>query len=164
MERVTGMPVRAIITKEVIDLKWTKGIFPAGWVSDWDEFDFELFKSQHPDCIVEIEMTEDDWINLATDNAKKAKVRIWELEKLYGEKFSSNYIGVIPISRFSKVDGHGYCDRLSDAYKKTIQLLKDVEEFEEQCIENMIINESSQEIKVDNVSNSNDDEVYGFKI
>jgi hypothetical protein len=143
MEKVKEMPIRAVITKKVVSSKWSQGVFLPGTVADWNKYDFDLFVSQYPDCIKEIEMSEQDWINLATDNARKAQQRIWELEKIYGEKFISNNYSVIPDEFYDKVDGFGYSGGLEDAYRKTKLLLDDVDSFERQCVANYVKSHSN---------------------
>jgi len=137
MERVPGMLVRCVITKRIINSKLAKGIYEPGTIFEVSESDFQRLSADYPDCIQEIEMTEQDWINLGTTRARKCQKRIHELEQLYGETFESYYIGVIPEYGY-KVDGYGYGGGLHDAYRKTKLLEEDVERFEKQCIEHFI--------------------------
>lgn len=136
MSRVNGMPVRCVITKKIRNIRLINGEYEPGTILELNDSDFGRFNYYHPGAIQEIEMTEEDWINLATSRALECKKRINELQQLYGEQFSSNYCRVIP-SPGCKVDGSSFGGDLKDAYYKTIILKKEIENFEKQCQENL---------------------------
>ena len=76
-------------------------------------------------------MTEEDWIELATKEARECGERIALLEKATNEKFQSYYTGVIPKTDEQRVDGTGYGGGLPDAYNKVRLLQRQIDSFEE---------------------------------
>lgn len=144
MERVEGMPIRVVCVKSIKKGGELKRDIPVGEVFDLSDYYFELLSRKFPECIQEIVMTQEDWVDLATKNAFTAKKRIDTLQALSGRKFSSYYWGVIPDHEDEKVTGHGYGGGLPDAYNKTKLLLKDVDDFEKNLLE------ATRNIKGDN--------------
>lgn len=136
MERVNGMPVRFVAIRKFAHTRedGREFDFLPGDVYENDPASFDFISEKYPGCIQEIEMTEEDWVDLATSRALKCKKRIDELEALYGEQLSSYYYSVIPSFDGAKVDGSGYGGGLPDAYSKVNLLEKDIEGFEEQCV------------------------------
>lgn len=132
---VKGMPIRIVVTKKIVDEKLQNKIIEPGTIIDLNINDFEYFNTNLQGYFDEIEMTQEDWIQLATNSAKQSQKRIYELEQLYGTKFESHFISVIPYGD-SLVDGSGYSG-LSDAYDKTKYLEHDIESFEKKCIESL---------------------------
>lgn len=130
MNRVNGMPIRVKCNYTIEDNRW-KG----ETIEQWKEFDLygqdelDWLLREHPGCVYELEMTEQDWIDLATKEALECKETISKLEKSTGRQFNSHYISVIPSYEDSKVDGHGYGGGLPDAYRKVAGLKRDVAEF-----------------------------------
>ena len=141
MERVNGMPIRCVITQKVEDERWIQKKFSPGQILEWNDYDFKKFNEEHPGCMQEILMTEEDWIDLGTTRALECKKRISELELISGEKFSSYYYGVIPSYEGVKVDGSGYGGGLPDAYYKTHLLQEDVSAFERSVFSNNLSND-----------------------
>ena len=137
---VKGMPIRIVITRRIESEKLSDKILEPGTVIDISLFDLEYFNNNFGGYFQEIEMTEEDWIQLATASAKKSQKRISELEQLFGERFESYYTSVIPYGD-SLVDGTGYGGGLSDAYNKTKLLQEDIEKFERQCVANLAVNQ-----------------------
>lgn len=124
---IDDMPIRCVVTKKIKSL--TENHNP-GDIIDLDSNYFETLKSRYPDSIQKIEMTRQDWIDLATNNANKSAKRIMELQQLYGEEFYSRNMQVIP--SYGEVDGKGVQGGLREAYEMTKQLQQDIEVFEEQ--------------------------------
>lgn len=124
---IDDMPIRCVVTKKIKSL--TENHNP-GDIIDLDSNYFEALKSRYPDSIQKIEMTRQDWIDLATNNANKSAKRIMELQQLYGEEFYSRNMQVIP--SYGEVDGKGFQGGLREAYGMTKQLQQDIEVFEEQ--------------------------------
>lgn len=124
---IDDMPIRCVVTKKIKSL--TENHNP-GDIIDLNSNYFESLKSCYPDSIQKIEMTRQDWIELATNNANKSAKRIMELQQLYGEEFYSRNMQVIP--SYGEVDGIGFKGGLREAYEMTKQLQKDIEVFEEQ--------------------------------
>ena len=120
---IDDMPIRCVITKRIENHN-------PGDIIDLDSNYFETLKSRYPDSIQKIEMTRQDWIGLATNNANKSAKRIMELQQLYGEEFYSRNVQVIP--SYGEVDGKGFQGGLREAYDMTKQLQQDIEVFEEQ--------------------------------
>lgn len=120
---IDDMPIRCVITKRIENHN-------PGDIIDLDSSYFETLKSRYPDSIQKIEMTRQDWIDLATNNANKSAKRIMELQQLYGEEFYSRNMRVIP--SYGEVDGKGFQGGLREAYGMTKQLQQDIEVFEEQ--------------------------------
>ncbi len=120
---IDDMPIRCVITKKIENHN-------PGDIIDLDSNYFEALKSRYPDSIQKIEMTRQDWIDLATNNANKSAKRIMELQQLYGEEFYSRNVQVIP--SYGEVDGKGFQGGLREAYDMTKQLQQDIEVFEEQ--------------------------------
>lgn len=139
MERVNGMPIRFVAIKKFTHIREDGRTFEflpgVIYENDFEEFDF-IFK-KYPGCVQEIEMTQEDWIDLATSRALECKKRIDELERMYGEHFSSYNYGVIPSYEGAKVDGTGYGGGLPDAYNKVNLLQEEIERFERQCVDNL---------------------------
>lgn len=138
MERVNGMPIRFVAIKKFSHTREDGRTFEflPGEVYENDLSSFDYISKKYPGCVQEIEMTQEDWIDLATSRALECKKRIDELERLYGEHLSSYYYGVIPSYEGAKVDGSGYSGGLPDAYNKTHLLQEDIERFERQCVDN----------------------------
>lgn len=133
MERVNGMPVRFVAIKKFTHTREYDGVifdFVPGEIYENTVSSFEYISQKYPECVQEIEMTKEDWIDLGTTRALACKKRISELELLSGEKFSSYYYRVIPSTEGEKVDGTGYGGGLPDAYRKTHLLKGDVSAFE----------------------------------
>lgn len=120
---IDDMPIRCVITKRIENHN-------PGDIIDLDSNYFETLKSRYPDSIQKIEMTRQDWIDLATNNANKSAKRIMELQQLYGEEFYSRNMRVIP--SYGEVDGKEFQGGLREAYEMTKQLQQDIEVFEEQ--------------------------------
>ncbi len=139
MERVKGMPIRFVAIKKFSHTREDGEIFDflPGEVYENSLASFNFISENYPGCVQEIEMTQEDWIDLATARALACKKRIDELEKLYGEHLSSYYYRVIPEYAGARVDGTGYGGGLPDAYNKVNLLQEDIERFERQCIENL---------------------------
>lgn len=127
---VEEMPIRIAVTKKI---EKESIIIEPGTVIDISLYDLEFFNKNFEGFFSEIEMTREDWIQLATTNALKSQKRITELEMLYDKKFESHYTSVIPQVDFL-VDGTGFGGGLSDAYNKTKCLEKDIEQFEKECL------------------------------
>ena len=136
MERIDRMPDRCVIIQKVEDEKWKQKTYCPGQILELNDYDFQLFSEEHPGCIQEILMTEEDWIELGTTRALECKKRIAELELISGEKFSSYYESVIPSYEGARVDGKGYGGGLPDAYYKTHLLQEDVSAFEKNIFSN----------------------------
>lgn len=124
---IDDMPIRCVVTKKIKSLTENHN---SGDIIDLDSNYFEALKSRYPDSIQKIEMTRQDWIDLATNNANKSAKRIMELQQLYGEEFYSRNMQVIP--SYGEVDGKGFQGGLREAYEMTKQLQQDIEVFEEQ--------------------------------
>jgi hypothetical protein len=120
---IDDMPIRCVITKRIENHN-------PGDIIDLDSNYFDALKSRYPDSIQKIEMTRQDWIDLATNNANKSAKRIMELQQLYGEEFYSRNMRVIP--SYGEVDGKEFQGGLREAYEMTKQLQQDIEVFEEQ--------------------------------
>lgn len=148
MERVNGMPVRFVAIKKFAHTREDGRIFEflPGEVYENDLQSFSFISKNYPGCVQEIEMTQEDWIDLATSRALACRKRISELEQLYGEHLSSYYYGVIPSYEGEKVDGRGYGGGLPDAYRKIKLLESDVESFEKQCLEKLLDNSDSKHL------------------
>lgn len=142
MERVQGMPIRVVCIKKIEDKRLKRSIQP-GEILDLGETDFKTLSQMFPGCIQEIEMTQEDWVDLATKNAFDCKRRIAILEAMSRTKFSSYYVGVIPDCEGQKVTGSGYGGGLPDAYRKTLYLKDDVDSFENKLLES---NKDTQDI------------------
>lgn len=131
MNRVNRMPIRVKCNYTIEDNRWR-----GEKIEQWKEFDLysqdelEWLLREHPGCVYELEMTEKDWVELATNEALKCKEKISRLEKSTGKQFSSSYTSVIPWNGEDKVDGHGYGGGLPDAYRKVAGLKRDVLKFE----------------------------------
>lgn len=139
MERVNGMPVRFVAIKKFEHIREDGQIFTflPGEVYENGVNSYDYFSKKYPGCVQEIEMTKDDWIDLGTNRVLKCKKRIQELERLYGNHFSSFYYGILLSVDKKKIDGSEYGGGLSDAYNKTHLLNNDVDRFEKQCIANL---------------------------
>lgn len=137
MQRVEGMPIRFVAIKKFSFTREDGRVFEfiPGEVYENDLVSLNYVSNLFPDCVQEIEMTEQDWIDLGTERALACKKRIDELEIMYGERLSSYYYGIIPMHEGEKVDGRHYGGGLPDAYYKTKLLQEDVERFERECAE-----------------------------
>ena len=139
MERVNGMPIRFVAIKKFSHTNEDNGRvfeFLPGEVYENTLEAFDYISEKYPGCVQEIEMTREDWVDLATSRALECKKRIDELEKIYGERLDSFYYSVIPFGE-NKVDGSRYGGGLPDAYNKTRLLKEDIESFERQCMGNI---------------------------
>lgn len=140
MERVKGMPIRVVIIKKIVDDRLTAKQLNPGQILELDKSSYELFNQNYPGCIQEIEMTQEDWIDLATNRVNVCKKRVAELEQLSGEKFEGRHYYLMDKEDSWKVDGSGYTGGLPVVYRKIHYLENDVKQFENQIFSNDLEN------------------------
>ena len=139
MERVSGMPIRFVAIKKFVFTREDGKIFEflPGEVYENTLDSFNFISENFPGYVQEIEMTIEDWIDLATKRALDCKKRISELERLYGDHLETYYYRVIPSTDDERVDGTGYAGGLRDAYNKVRMLEEDIDIFDREHAESL---------------------------
>ena len=140
MERVSGMPIRVRCNCTIHDSEWIgEEIVQGKEIDIYGQAGLDWILAKHPGCVDEVEMTEQDWIDLATREAKECGKKIASLEESTGRMVESYYRGVIPKSEDEKVNGHGYAGGLPDAYHKVKYLEQDVENFQKKSPQKPVV-------------------------
>lgn len=132
---MTKMPIRVVFTKTVNDEELVCKQIKVGTVTDATESDFEQFSRRYPGCFTVVEMTEQDWIDLATENFVGSKRRLEMLTAIsegMGLGITVNetiYYYSVP-EPGTKVNPSHYGGGLSDVYYKSTLYKGFVDEFE----------------------------------
>ncbi len=136
MERVENMPHRVVCTKTIKDERLNAKQMLAGTVVDLDDYQYNLLMQVAGESITEIEMSREDWIDLATNNFNESLEQFnalseeerygfdercfaWAPEK--GEKVTVGDAGLKDIyykSRVAKEDIKRHIQKLSKAREK----------------------------------------------
>ncbi|MGN1000837.1 MAG: hypothetical protein ACI4OG_02760 [Bacilli bacterium] len=138
-----NMPKRIVFTKTVKDDRLLVKQINVGTVMDANESDFYAFSQNYPGCFSVVEMTEQDWIDLATTNFLDSKDKLEKLTAIsegmgLGITVSDSihyYSGLVPAKdgKVSSVYG------LSDIYHKSKYYKGFVDEFERKIGEQLSI-------------------------
>lgn len=133
-----GMPIRIVCTKLIQDDNLRNKEIKPGTILNLNYDDFEYFLEKHSGHFQEIEMSKEDWMELATQEARECFRKIQLLQKVSGRIFKSNHISVIPIQR-GKVNGRGYGKDgdLLDAYNHLHMLQQDLAKFESEVYQQL---------------------------
>ncbi|MBO5375584.1 MAG: hypothetical protein J6A52_01890 [Bacilli bacterium] len=130
-----NMPTRIIFTKTINDSDLISKQIKVGTIMDANTLDFEEFKKRYPGCFTVIEMTEQDWIDLATENFVDSKRKLDMLTSIsegmgLGITVDDTiYYYTVPETG-TKVNPQNYGGGLSDVYYKSTLYKGFVDEFE----------------------------------
>ena len=91
-EELNSMPKRVVSIRGIQDEKIQ---IKPGQILNLTEDDFNYLVTNYGDSIQEIKMTDEDWIELAKKETLICRKRIAIAEKASGNRFNSNYTGVI---------------------------------------------------------------------
>ena len=139
-----NMPKRVVFTKTIKEDSTIISPIQAGTINYMTERQFNWFKEKYPDCISEIEMTYEDWIDLTTQNFQESYNKLTLLNAV--RDFYNLEISVNPATKFleesvppigQKVNPSYYGGGLFDVYNKSVLYKTYVNTYEKEILENI---------------------------